>query len=210
MCGSNGIVYFFGFTRTEQQSLHGEQTMRKLIAAINMTVDGFCDHTAVNPGDEIHLHYNELMHNTGILIFGRITYQLMESAWPAIVKSPTGNKPMDDFALLIDDISKIVYSRTLKNVEWKNTELKKEIIKEEILGLKQQEGKNIGVGSPSLIMALSKLGLIDEYQLCVHPVVVGSGMPLFKNVTERIELRLVKTKTFGSGEVILYYEPVKK
>ena len=89
----------------------------------------------------------------------------MESYWPSVVKNPTGNKPMDEFAVLIDNIPKIVFSRTLKNVDWKNTELKKEIIKEEILELKQQAGKNILVGSPSLIVALTQLDLIDEYQL---------------------------------------------
>src|SRR5690349_24981375 len=111
--------------------------MRKLIAAINMTLDGFCDHTAMIADDEIHQHYNDLLSNADTLIYGRITYQLMESYWPAIVKDPTGNKPEDEFAVQIDNISKIVYSHTLKDVHWKNSILKKEIIKEEILELKQ-------------------------------------------------------------------------
>ena len=184
--------------------------MRKLIAAINMTLDGFCDHTAMIADEEIHQHYNELLSNADTLIFGRITYQLMESYWPSVVKNPTGNKPMDEFAVLIDNISKIVFSTTLKNVDWKHTNLKKEIIKEDILELKQQAGKNILVGSPSLIVALTQLNLIDEYQLCVQPIVLGSGLPLFKNVKDRINLRLLKTKTFGCGAVTLYYEPAKK
>ena len=111
--------------------------MRKLIAAINMTLDGFCDHTAMIADEEIHQHYNELLSNADTLIYGRITYQLMESYWPSVVKNPTGNKPMDEFAVLIDNISKIVFSRTLKNVDWKNTKLKKEVIKEEVLELRQ-------------------------------------------------------------------------
>jgi len=179
--------------------------MRKLIAAMNMTLDGFCDHTAMIADEEIHQHYNELLSNSGTLIYGRITYQLMESYWPSVVKNPTGNKPMDEFAVLIDNISKIVFSRTLKNVDWKNTQLKREVIKEEVLELKQQAGKNILVGSPSLIVALGQLGLIDEYQLSVHPTVLGSGLPLFKNVKDRINLKLLKTKTFGCGAVALYY-----
>jgi dihydrofolate reductase len=142
--------------------------MRKLIAAMNMTLDGFCDHTAMIADDEIHQHYNDLLSNADTLIYGRKTYQLMESYWPSVVKNPTGNKPMNDFAVLIDNISKIVYSRTLKNVSWKNTTLKKEIIKKEVLELKQQAGKNILVGSPSLIVAFSQLDLIDEYQLGVQ------------------------------------------
>lgn len=181
--------------------------MRKLIAAINMTLDGFCDHTAVIADDELHQHYNELLRNAGTLLYGRTTYQLMESYWPAIVKNPTGNKPADEFAVLIDNVSKIVFSRTLKNVGWKNTKLKKEVIKEEILELKQQAGKNIFAGSPGLIVALTQLDLIDEYQLCVHPVILGNGLPLFKNIKDRINLKLINTKIFGSGAVALYYEP---
>ena len=187
--------------------------MRKLIAAINMTLDGFCDHTAMIADDEIHQHYNELLSNAGTLIYGRITYQLMESYWPTVVKIPTGNKPMDEFAVLIDNISKIVYSRTLQNVVWKNTTLKKEVIKEEILELKQSRNggsKNIVVGSPSLIVALTQLDLIDEYQLGVQPTVLGNGLPLFKNIKDRIDLNLLKTKTFGCGAIVLYYEPIKK
>jgi dihydrofolate reductase len=180
--------------------------MRKLIAAINMTLDGFCDHTAMVADDEIHQHYNELLSDADTLIYGRITFQLMESYWPTVVKNPTGNKPMDEFAVLIDNISKIVFSRTLKNVDWKNTQLKKEVIKEEVLELKQQAGKNILVGSPSLIVALADLDLIDEYQLSVQPTVLGSGLPLFKNIKDRINLKLLKTKTFGCGAVTLYYE----
>ncbi|HEY3390620.1 MAG TPA: dihydrofolate reductase family protein [Prolixibacteraceae bacterium] len=186
--------------------------MRKLIAAINMTLDGFCDHTAVIADEEIHQHYNELLSNADTLLFGRITYQLMESFWPSVVKNPTGKKPMDEFAVLIDNISKIVYSRTLKNVGWENTELKREVIKEEVLELKQSRdggSKNILVGSPSLIVALTKLGLINEYQLCVQPIILGSGLPLFKNVGDRVDLNLLKTKTFGCGAVALYYEPTK-
>jgi dihydrofolate reductase len=184
--------------------------MRKLIAAINMTLDGFCDHTAGIADDEIHQHYSDLLSNTGTLIYGRITYQLMESYWPSVVKKPTGNKPTDEFAVLIDNMSKIVYSRTLQHVDWKNTELKNKIIKEEIIELKRQAGKNILVGSPSLIVALMQLELIDEYQFAIHPIVLGSGLPLFKNINDRIDLKFLKTKTFGCGVIVLYYESTKK
>jgi dihydrofolate reductase len=136
----------------------------------------------------------------------------MENYWPSAVKKPTGNKPVDDFAVLIDNISKIVFSRTLKNVAWKNTELKKEIIKGEILALKQsgKDSKNILVGSPALIVALTQLNLVDEYQLAVHPTVLGNGLPLFKNITDRVDLTLLRTKTFGCGVVLLYYEAARK
>jgi dihydrofolate reductase len=162
--------------------------MRKIIAAMNMTLDGFCDHTAMIADEEIHQHYNELLSNANTLIYGRITYQLMEGYWPTVVKNPTGNKPMDEFAVLIDNISKIVFSRTLQHVDWKNTELKKEIIKEEILELKEQTGKNIVVGSPGLIVAFTQLDLIDEYQLGLQPTVIGSGLSLFKNIGRELIL----------------------
>jgi len=177
---------------------------------MNMTLDGFCDHTAMIADEEIHQHYNELLSNADTLIYGRTTYQLMESYWPSVVKKPTGNKAMDEFAVLIDNIPKIVFSRTLKTVDWKNTTLKNEVTREEISELKQHPGKNIVVGSPSLIVGLMKLDLIDEYQLGVQPIVLGSGLSLFKNVKDRTNLRLLKTKTFNCGAVILYYEPEKK
>ena len=175
-----------------------------------MTLDGFCDHTAMIADDEIHQHYNELLSNADTLLFGRITYQLMESHWPSVVKTPTGNKPTDEFAVLIDNISKIVFSRTLQHIDWKNTKLKKEVIKEEVLELKQQACKNILVGSPGLIVALAQLDLIDEYQLSVQPTVLGSGLPLFKNIRDRIDLKLLKTKTFGCGAIMLCYDRTKK
>jgi len=182
--------------------------MRKVIAAINMTLDGFCDHTAGIPDAELHQHYTELLISSGIILYGRITFQLMEY-WVPFVKNPTGNKSMDDFAVAIDRIPKIVFSRTLQQVEWKTAKLAKKDIKEEVLELKQQAGKDILVGSPGLIVALTKLGLIDEYQLCVHPVIIGNGLPLFKSINDKIILKLLKTKTFASGAVTLYYEPLK-
>src|SRR5215218_873080 len=179
--------------------------MRKLIAAMNMTLDGFCDHTSMTADDEIHQHYNDLLKGSGVLIYGRITYQLMEY-WRGVVENPTGNKADDDFAVTMDAIPKIVYSRTLEHVDWKGTELKREIVKDEILDLKQQAGKSILVGSPSLIVQLGNLGLIDEYQLGVHPTVIGHGLPLFKNITDRIDLKLLKTKPFECGAVVHYYQ----
>lgn len=175
-----------------------------------MTLDGFCDHTAMIADDEIHQHYNELLRSADTLIYGRITYQLMESYWPTVVKNPTGNKPTDEFALLIDSLSKIVFSRTLKNVEWKNARVATRDIREEVSELKQQPGKDILVGSPSLIVASANLNLIDEYQLCVQPIILGKGLPLLKNINDRIDLKLLKSKTFGCGAVTLYYEPTKK
>lgn len=180
--------------------------MRKLIAGINMTLDGYCDHTAITPDDEIHQHYADLLSSSGLVLYGRITYQLMEY-WRTIVENPTGNKATDEFALTMDKIPKIVFSHTLKNVDWKSAGVATRDFKDEVAELKQQPGKDILVGSRSLIIQLMKLNLIDEYQLCVHPIVAGSGLPLFENMNIRKMLKLTKTKTFNSGAVILYYEP---
>ena len=188
--------------------------MRKVIAALNMTLDGYCDHTAIIPDDEIHQHYADLLSGAGTLLYGRITYQLMEF-WKTIVKNPTGNKAMDEFALIMDKVPKIVFSHTLKNVEpiaigWESAKLANRILEEEVLYLKQQSGKDIYVGSRSIIIQLMKLNLIDEFQLCVHPVIAGSGLPLFENLNDRTILKLIKSKTFSSGAIILYYEPTNK
>jgi dihydrofolate reductase len=183
--------------------------MRKLVAAINMTLDGFCDHTTMIADDEIHQHYNELLRRAGTVLYGRITYQLMEY-WKTVVKNPTGNKSMDEFAVTIENIPKIVFSNTLKKIEWKNAKLAKRRLEEEVSELKQQAGKDVLVGSRSLIVALMNLNLIDEFQLCVQPIIVGKGLPLLKNINDRVNLKLLKTKTFiNSGSVILYYEPKK-
>ena len=181
--------------------------MRKIIAAINMTLDGFCDHTAIIPDDEIHQHYADLLRTADTVLYGRITYQLMEF-WRTVVENPTGNKAIDDFAIVMDNTPKIVFSHTLKNVEWESAKLANRAIEEEVLELKQQSGKDIFVGSRSLILQLMKLNLIDEYQLCVHPVVAGSGLPLFENINDRTILKLLKTKIFNSGAIILYYKRI--
>jgi dihydrofolate reductase len=183
--------------------------MRKLIAGINMTLDGFCDHTAIIPDEELHQHYTDLLRNADTILYGRITYQLMEY-WRTVVKNPTGNKSIDEFAVVMDSIQKIVFSRTLKAVDWDSAKLANRTIEEEVLELRQQPGKDILVGCRSLIVTLLNLNLIDELQLCVHPVIAGNGLSLFENIHDRTIFQLVKTKTFGSGAVTHYYEPAKK
>lgn len=175
-----------------------------------MTLDGFCDHTAVDPDEEIHQHYTELINNSGVILYGRITYQLMESYWPNLVKNPSGIKSMDDFAFSIDKIPKIVFSSTMKNVEWETALLAKRGIEEEVLELRQMEGKDILVGSRSLIITLMNLNLIDEFQLCIHPIILGKGLtPLLVNIKDKINFKLIKIKSFDSGAVILYYMLIK-
>jgi len=175
-----------------------------------MTLDGFCDHTAMIADEALHQNANELFYDADTIVFGRVTYQLMESAWPAIVQNPTGVKAVDEFAVLIDSIPKIVFSKTLKKVTWKNSTLATGNLEDEVVKLKSQPGKNIMVGGPSIIRALMARDLLDELQLCLQPIVLGNGLRLFQNIKERINLKLLKTKTLGSGVVILTYQPKKK
>ena len=182
--------------------------MRKVIAAFNMTLDGYCDHTSGIPADEIHFHYAKQLEEAGGILYGRTTYQLMEY-WRDVLANPTGEKHMDDFAAAIDRVPKLVFSRSLKSVDWASAMLATREPAEEVNELKQQPGKDIYVSSPSLIVQLTQLGMIDEYQLCIHPVIAGSGLVLFKDIKGKILLKLTGTKVFDFGGVILYYEPVK-
>lgn len=176
---------------------------------MNMTLDGFCDHDKMTADDEIHQHYTELLRSGDAVLYGRKTFQLMEF-WKPIIENPTGNPAMDEFAAAMDEIHKIVYSRTLETVDWKTAELKRELVKDEIVELKQLSGKPILVGSPSMIVQLGNLGVIDEYQIAIQPTVIGSGLPLFREISDRIDLKLFRTKRFGCGAVTHYYEPTKR
>jgi dihydrofolate reductase len=183
--------------------------MRKVIAAINMTLDGVFDHEAGIPDEEIHQHYAELLRDADAILYGRITYQLMQY-WQTLIKNPSGEKSIDDFAKAIDKVPKIVFSHTLTTTDWDSATLANQTIEETILQFKQQSGTPIFIGSRSLIIQLMKLNLIDEYQLCVHPVIAGSGISLFENINDRKVLKLIKTKTFSGGAVILYYQTQEK
>ena len=177
-----------------------------------MTLDGFCDHTAGLPDEEIHQHYTELLGQADLILYGRTTYQLMEF-WRTLLENPSDEKSMNDFAIAIDKIPKIVFSNTLKDVEWDSAKLSNKSLDEMVLELMQSRdlgSRDILVGSRSLIIQLMKLNLIDEYQLCVHPVVAGGGLSLFKNINDRTILKLIKTKTFSGGAVMLYYEPTNE
>lgn len=179
--------------------------MRKLIACINMTLDGFCNHDAVNPDEEIHQHYAKLLDSADVALYGRITYELMKF-WQTLLENPSGEKSMDDFAVAIDKIPKIVFSNTLKDTGWDSATLAPKSLEEVVAELKQKTGGDILVGCRSLIIQLINLNLMDEFQLCVHPVVVGKGLPLFEHINDRTTFKLVNTKVFTSGAIILYYK----
>ncbi len=173
---------------------------------MNMSLDGFCDHTLGVVDDETHQHYNDLLKESGDLLYGRTTYQLMEDYWPLLVENPGEDKVLNEFAVLIDDISKVVFSHTLKNVTWKNSRIASKSLAEEIAALRKESGSPIFIGSPGLIAQALEQNLVDELQIMVHPVIAGKGLVLFKNISEQINLQLFKTKTFTCGAVLLCYQ----
>lgn len=183
--------------------------MRKVIAAINMTLDGYCDHTVGIADQELHQHYFELLDNSGVILYGKTTYQLMQF-WQMLIKNPSGQKSKDDFAVAIDKIPKIVFSHTLKNTEWNSAKIATKPIENVVLELKKTAGKDIIVGSRSLIIQLMNLNMIDEFQICIHPIIEGKGLPLFDKIKNRTIYKLVKTKTLGSGAIVLYYQPTRQ
>lgn len=180
--------------------------MRNVIAAINMTVDGFCDHTAVEPDDEVHQYYTDLLNDAGVILYGRITFQLMEF-WRSLAESPSGRKAMDDFATVMNRIPKVVFSRTIEAIDWHSARLANLPIEDEVSELKKQPGKDIYVGSRSLMVQLINLGLLDELQLMIHPVIARGRLPLFDGINERTTLKVKKIRSFSCGSVVFHYEP---
>ncbi len=183
--------------------------MKKVIAAFNMTLDGVCDHTTGIADEDLHKHYSELIDNGGIILYGRTTYQLMQF-WQELLKKPSGEKSRDDFAISIDKIQKLIFSNTLKDTGWDSAKLAKRPLDEEILELKQHAEKDILVGSRSLIIQLLNSNLIDELQICIHPIIEGKGLLLFDQIKNRIMLKLIKTKLLSSGATVFYYEPSRE
>ncbi len=180
--------------------------MAKVIAAFNMTLNGVSDHTAGVADAELHEHYAALIRQAGLLLYGRTTFELM-SFWQGLVAHPSGEKAMDDFAIAMDRIPKLIFSKTLNQTGWASAALAERPLMEEVASRRLQEGPDILVGSKSLIIQLLVAGLIDELQLCIHPVIEAKGDLLFAAIKGRIMLRLVHTKVLGSGAVVLHYVP---
>ena len=183
--------------------------MAKIIAAFNMTLDGVCDHTAGIADEGLHQHYTGLLDNAGVILYGRTTYQLMQF-WQTLLQNPSDEKSMNDFAISINRIEKIVFSSTIKDTGWNTARLANKQLDEEVLELKQKPGRNILVGSRSLIIQLLNSNLIDEFQICIHPVIEGKGLLLFDQIKHRILLKLVKLKPLNSGATVFYYEPIRE
>ncbi len=180
--------------------------MRKIIFSINITIDGFADHTAGIADDELHDFFTDLLDSADIVLLGRKTYEMMASYWPFADQNPKSTESELRFAEKYNIVSKIVFSKTLKEVKWNNTTLAKSNLIDEVFNLKNQNGKDIFAGSLSIASALAQKNLIDEYWLLIHPVVLGKGKPLFEDLQSKVELKLVETKTFNSGVVVLHYK----
>jgi dihydrofolate reductase len=149
----------------------------------------------------------DMLDSVDTLLFGRVTYELMANYWP----TPVAKKDDPIVAEKMNTLPKIVFSRTLDKAEWQNTRLVKDNIEEEIKKMKKQPGKDMAIlGSGSIVSGLAPLGLIDEYRIMVNPVVLGSGTSLFKGIKDRLDMKLLRTRTFRSGNVLLYYEPAGK
>ncbi len=180
--------------------------MRPLRYSINVTVDGCCDHRAGVPDEELHRHATENLAQADALLFGRVTYEMMEAAFrPA---APAGARPdwMEPFARTIDAAKKYVVSSTLDRVDW-NAELVRGDLSKAVQELKREPGNGIFVGGVKLPLALAELGLIDEYEFVVQPRLVGHGPTLFAGLSDRLDLKLISRLEFGSGAVALRYEP---
>ena len=181
--------------------------MRNLIFAIHITIDGCCDHTKIIPADDTFEYFMGLMRDVDLQVFGRKTYQLMVPYWPDVAKNPSETKADREFAEAFVSIDKLVFSRSLDSGEDGNTRIVRTNLKDEIVRLKQQPGKNILVGGVDIPSQLIELGLVDEYRFVVSPVIAGEGRRLLEgvNLRESLHLKLVESKIFESGSVALRY-----
>jgi dihydrofolate reductase len=181
--------------------------MRKLIFGINITLDGCVDHTKQIADEETHEYFTDLMRDADLLVYGRKTYQLMVPFWPDVAKNQSMTKASNEFARAFVSINKIVFSRSLDSVEDRNTKIVRTNLRDEILKLKQEQGKNILVGGVDIPSQLMQLGLVDEFRFVVGPTVAGEGRRLLEGVSlpEKLQLKLVESKFFESGCVALRY-----
>jgi dihydrofolate reductase len=181
--------------------------MGKLIFATNVTLDGCCDHTKMVADEEIHEYFTNFLRQVGLLVYGRKTYQLMVPFWPDVARKQSLTKVANEFALAFDSLPKVVFSRSLASAEEKTTRIVRANLREEILKLKQEQGKDIAVGGVSIPSQLIELGLVDEYRFVVQPIVAGQGTRLLEGISlqPRLQLKLVESKMFKSGSVALRY-----
>ena len=184
--------------------MSGEGQMRKVVFGINISLDGYCGHESGIADDELHEYFSRLLRESDVHIFGRDTYHLMYPYWHDVAVNQSETEVINEFARTFDSIPKIVFSTTMKSVEWNSTTLLHSNLREEIMKLKAQPGKNIAIGSLKIASQAAEWDLIDEYHLVFHPVIAGKGPRLFESGTN-LTLKLVGSKTFRSGVVALHY-----
>ena len=180
--------------------------MRPLRYSINVTLDGCCDHRAIPADEELHRHAVENIAQADALLFGRVTYEMMEAAWRLATRTVAMPEWTEPFARTIDAAKKYVVSSTLDRVDW-NAELVRGDLGKAVEQLKREPGKGLFMGGVKLPQALAELGLIDEYEFVVHPRIAGHGPTLFAGLSKHVDLRLVSRLEFGSGAVAMRYEP---
>jgi dihydrofolate reductase len=169
-------------------------------------LDGCCDHRAITPDEDLFRNVVETLERADALLFGRVTYEMMEATWRLPARAGAGPEWMEPFARTIDAAKKYVVSSTLERVDW-NAELVRGDLETAVQQLKQEPGKGLLVGGVKLPLALAELGLIDEYEFVVHPRLAGHGPTLFAGLSKHVDLRLVSRVEFGSGAVAMRYEP---
>jgi dihydrofolate reductase len=181
--------------------------MRPLRYSINVTLDGCCDHREGSTDEDLHRHAAENLAQADALLFGRVTYEMMEAAWRPPAR--TGERPdwMEPFARTIDEAKKYVVSSTLDRVDWNAELVRGDDLGKAVQQLKREPGKGLFVGGVKLPLALAELGLIDEYEFVVQPRLAGHGPTLFAGLSRRVDLKLVSRLEFGSGAVAMRYEP---
>jgi dihydrofolate reductase len=181
--------------------------MRNVIFAINTTLDGCVDHTKQFVDEELLEYFTHLMREVDLQVFGRKTYQLMVPYWPDVLKNQSETKADTEFAQAFDATRKVVFSRSLDSAEDKNTRIVRTNLRDEILKLKQEQGKNILAGGVDIPSQLIELGLVDEYRFVVGPIIAGEGRRLLEGVSlpEKLQLKLVESKILKSGCIALHY-----
>lgn len=183
--------------------------MRRIVLSMSVSLDGYfegpdreIDWHLVD--DELHRHFNDVLRPMGAFLSGRVTHELMASSWPTADADPAAPEPVAEFAEIWRDTPKIVYSRTLEHAEWNST-IVREVVPGEVMALKARPGGDLALGGADLAATFLRHGLIDEFRVYVHPVVLGAGRPLFRDPDLRTSLRLLDTMTFGNGVVLLHY-----
>ncbi len=192
--------------------------MRKIIVTEFCSLDGLMsdpkdqmDWVTATLSQDMGEYEKSVYDASDTLLLGRVTYKIFESYWPTAETNPAAFQGDAELAPTINNIQKIVFSKSLEKLTWSNSVLFTDIVPEEIRKMKEQPGKDIlVVGSASIAQQLTNLGLIDEYHLLIHPVILGTGKPLFKDIKDRMNLKLVETKTFRNGVVLLRYAPAGK